>query len=117
RRAVRVTEVPALARAVLRGIVGAAVPQDPWLAAAVADLRRAGSAGLVVAGPQQPAHVHALAHAANFALGAAGETVVYTQRLERQPEGEAGSLAGLVAAIDRGEIDALMILDGNPVYN
>src|SRR5690606_28451596 len=36
---------------------------------------------------------------------------------ERQPAGELASLPVLVAAIDRGEVDALLILDGNPAYD
>ncbi|WAS95221.1 4Fe-4S dicluster domain-containing protein [Nannocystis punicea] len=115
RRAVRVTDVPDLARDVLRGLLGDPV-DDPWLAAAVADLKTAGAAGLVVAGPHQPPQVHATVHAANHLLGAAGRTMVYTERLERQPDGPEHSLAALVTAIARRELDALLILDANPVF-
>lgn len=116
RREARVVDVPGLARDVLRGLLGDAVA-DPWLAAALADLKTAGPAGLVVAGPQQPPLVHALVHAANHVLGAAGNTVVYGARLERQPPGPAHALPALVAAMTRRELDALLILDCNPVFD
>ncbi|MDC0721519.1 4Fe-4S dicluster domain-containing protein [Nannocystis bainbridge] len=115
RRAARVHDVPGLARDVLRGVLGDPV-DDPWLAAALADLKIAGETGLVLAGPHQPPQVHAMVHATNHVLGAAGRTVVYGQRLERQPFGPAHSLAALVTAIARRELDALLILDENPVY-
>ncbi|MFZ6182311.1 4Fe-4S dicluster domain-containing protein [Nannocystis pusilla] len=115
RLAVRVGDIPGLARDVLRGVLGDPL-DDPWLAAAIADLKSAGPTGLVVAGPHQPPQVHAMVHAANQLLGAAGRTVVYTERLERQPEGPEHALPALVTAIARRELDVLLVLDENPVY-
>ncbi|MCY1060607.1 4Fe-4S dicluster domain-containing protein [Nannocystis sp. SCPEA4] len=116
RQAARVVDIPGRARDLLRGLLGDHV-DDPWLAAAIADLKTAGPDALVTAGPHQPAQVHAMVHAANHLLGAAGRTVVYTARLERQPTGPEHSLAALVDAIARRELDALFILDCNPVYD
>lgn len=115
RRIARVDEVPRLARALVAGLMGVHAIDDPWLAAAVGDLRRAGAEGLVVAGPQQPPQVHALAHAANHLLRSAGRTVVYTPRLELQPEDGVASLRALVEAIREGSVGALFILEGDPV--
>jgi molybdopterin-containing oxidoreductase family iron-sulfur binding subunit len=65
------------------GAEGAAAPPHPegerWLRAVAADLRRAGSAALVVPGDHAAPELHVLAHAINAALGAAGSTVVYSE--------------------------------------
>jgi molybdopterin-containing oxidoreductase family iron-sulfur binding subunit len=116
RRSARVTDIPRLAHGLVRALLGDD-PGDPWLTAAAADLRAAGRAGLVTAGLNQPPLVHALAHAANHALAASGETIVYTPRLERGPDDPLASLRALVGAIDRNEVDALLILDVNPVLD
>jgi molybdopterin-containing oxidoreductase family iron-sulfur binding subunit len=71
---------------------------------------------LVVAGDQQPAEVHALAHAMNQALGNAGATVVYTDAVEAEPISQIDSLRELVADMNAGKVDLLVILAGNPVY-
>ena len=71
---------------------------------------------LVVAGDDQPAAVHALAHAMNASLGNAGATVVYTQPVEVEPTNQLESLRDLVADLNGGKVDLLVILAGNPVY-
>jgi molybdopterin-containing oxidoreductase family iron-sulfur binding subunit len=71
---------------------------------------------LVVAGDSQPAEVHALAHAMNQALGNTGHTVVYTEPVEAEPVSQVDSLRDLVADMNAGKVDLLLILSGNPVY-
>ncbi|MCX6550085.1 MAG: TAT-variant-translocated molybdopterin oxidoreductase [Acidobacteria bacterium] len=109
----------ALARAV--GVPGA--PQAPApeaartvLDAAARDLLANKGACLVVAGDEQPAAVHALAHAINAALGNVGTTVVYTDPVEAEPVDQVQSLRDLVADMNGGTVDLLLILGGNPVY-
>ncbi len=89
----------------------------PWLAAAAADLRAAGSRGLVVAGEYAPAEVHALCHAINGALGAIGTTVVLTDPVEAEPVDQLGSIRDLVTDLHAGRVDTLLILGGNPVFD
>ena len=72
---------------------------------------------LVVAGDFQPPAVHALAHLINQTLGNVGKTVTYTEPLEAEPVDPAESLRALVADILEEQVDALLILGGNPVYN
>ncbi|MEM9069937.1 MAG: 4Fe-4S dicluster domain-containing protein [Myxococcota bacterium] len=78
---------------------------------------RAQRGGVIVVGPRQPAHVHALAYAMNHALGSIGrrETIgLYRPSDPEQPNlGE--SLKTLVAEAD--EVETLLILGGNPVYD
>ncbi len=88
-----------------------------FVAAAAADLAKAGGRGVVVAGPGQPAEVHVLALAINAALGSVGTTVTLSREEDasRPPHMEAiGSLAGELGA---GRVQTLLILGGNPVYD
>jgi molybdopterin-containing oxidoreductase family iron-sulfur binding subunit len=78
------------------------------------DLRAHAGACLVIAGDQQPAAVHALAHAMNHALGNVGKTVIYSDPVEARPEDQIASLRRLVDAMDRGQVELLVILGGNP---
>jgi len=70
----------------------------------------------VIAGEQQPAIVHALAHAINAALGNDGKTVVYIDPIEAQPVNEMDSIRELVGDMNAGKVDTLLIIGGNPVY-
>ena len=71
----------------------------------------------MIPGDEQPAAVHALAHAINEALGNAGRTVVTTEPVLARPQDQAQSLAELVADMEAGQVDVLVILGGNPVYD
>ncbi|MBM3460343.1 MAG: molybdopterin oxidoreductase, partial [Armatimonadetes bacterium] len=113
----------ALARAVLAGIQGsgeAAPPAGipaPWLQAVVADLKGAGAHGLVIAGSQQSAVVHALTGAINSALGSIGTTVTYTAPVEVLFGNPGDSLKELVQDIGAGKVKTLVILGCNPAYS
>ncbi len=92
------------------------VPAD-WISSIVRDLQQHRGASIVLAGEQQPPSVHALAHAINDALGNAGKTVVYTDPIEAQPVNEMESIRELVADMNAGQVETLLIIGGNPVYN
>jgi MoCo/4Fe-4S cofactor protein with predicted Tat translocation signal len=117
-------EVEAFARATAAALgipgVGAAaagrVPQG-FIPAVVADLRASRGRSLVIAGETQPPIVHALAHAMNRELGNVGQTVVYTEPLEAQAVDQTASLGDLVADMQAGTVELLVILGGNPVYD
>ena len=81
------------------------------------DLQAHRGASLVIAGAHQPAPVHALAHAMNQALGNVGKTLVYTQPIEGNPVNPLDSLKQLVAEMNSGQVDTLLILGGNPIYD
>ncbi|MFI5110279.1 MAG: TAT-variant-translocated molybdopterin oxidoreductase [Terriglobales bacterium] len=91
--------------------------QSRWWQAASKDLRNHRGTGLVVAGDQQPAEVHALAHAMNQALGNVGATVTYVDPVEANPVDQTASLKDLVADMDAGKVQVLAIVGGNPAYN
>ncbi len=112
----------ALALAAATGVPGvAAPPLDPapraWLDQAAEDLIANRGACLVSVGDEQPASVHALAHAVNHALGNAGTTVFHTDPVEVSPIDQTQSLRDLVADMNAGRVEVLLILGGNPVYD
>ena len=72
--------------------------------------------GLVIAGVAQPDVVHACTHALNAALGNVGTTVWYVEPAVVDAGTDAHGLAGLASALEAGQVDALVILGGNPVY-
>ncbi|HKB09956.1 MAG TPA: TAT-variant-translocated molybdopterin oxidoreductase [Vicinamibacterales bacterium] len=87
-----------------------------FIAAVVKDLQAHRGRSLVVAGDGQSPAVHALAHAINQTLGNVGSTVVYTQAIEAEPVDQVQSLRDLVADMNAGKVDLLVIVGGNPVY-
>src|SRR5204863_3886409 len=85
-------------------------------AAVVAELKQHTGASLVIAGEHQSPAVHALAHAVNHALGNIGNTVIYTEPLERNPAEQVESLRELIRDMDSGAVEMVMILVANLVY-
>ncbi len=87
-----------------------------WVLTAAADLKAVGPNALVVAGPDQPAVAHALAHLMNRRLGSLGTTawLAEPQILDAgQPNHD---LALLAEEIRGGAVGTLVVLDGNPAY-
>ena len=82
-----------------------------------ADLVRHRGAGVVIAGDHQPPAVHALVHRVNADLGNVGKTVFYTDPVDANPVNQIDSLKDLVADMNGGKVDLLVILGGNPVYD
>nr|HPI32786.1 TAT-variant-translocated molybdopterin oxidoreductase [candidate division Zixibacteria bacterium] len=100
---------------------GAKIPQlsgaaAQWLAPLAGDLLRARGESLVVVGRRQPSAVHALAAALNEALGNTGRTITYVDNPDVARSDSPG-LAELVKGMASGEIQALVMLGGNPAYN
>src|SRR5690606_16167388 len=67
-------------------------------------------------GEEQPPILHALAHAINAQLQAAGATVTYTEPVRARVVDDLASLRELCNDIDAGSVELLVILGGNPVY-
>jgi MoCo/4Fe-4S cofactor protein with predicted Tat translocation signal len=94
-------------------VLGNTDRKTKFLNALVKDLKANQGAALVVAGPRQPAVVHAIAHLINSTLAA---PVVFTK-------GDAAAGADPVAAIktlaedmNKGAVSTLLILGGNPAF-
>ncbi|HEX4822930.1 MAG TPA: TAT-variant-translocated molybdopterin oxidoreductase [Candidatus Polarisedimenticolaceae bacterium] len=87
-----------------------------WLDALAADLAGHRSHGLIVAGAEQPAAVHAAVMALNNALGNVGSTVLYHVPVDAALPSRA-SLASLASAMGAGQVKTLVVLGGNPAYD
>jgi MoCo/4Fe-4S cofactor protein with predicted Tat translocation signal len=117
----RASEVELFSRALAAklGLGGSAAPPqgaEKWLDAVTKDLQARKGASLVVAGEQQPAEVHALAHAINDSLGNNGKTLYHTESVEAHPVNNLESFRELCADIEAGKVETLLILGVNPVY-
>jgi MoCo/4Fe-4S cofactor protein with predicted Tat translocation signal len=118
---IRASEVEGFAASVLQAVGGAASgggsAHQPWIAALAKDLLANRGASIVVAGDDQPATVRATVDAINAALGNVGQTVTRIAPLEVQPVDQLQSLRTLVADMQAGRVQSLVMLGGNPVYN
>ena len=83
--------------------------------AAAKDLAAHKGRSIVVAGPRQPAAVHALVALINQALGNTGETVAYTQPVV-EPTDQLAAARELAADLNGGRVTTLVMLGGNPAY-
>ena len=92
-------------------------PAPGWIAALARDLKRAGSHALVVVGDGQPAEVHALGHRMNATLGSIGTTVELMRPVAEQPVDCGASMRELCDDMNAGEVDVLVMLGGNPLYD
>ncbi len=88
-----------------------------WLAAVANDLASNRGRAVVVVGSRQPAAVHALAHAVNAALGGVGTTAMYASVADPDELDAAADLKALTDAIGADQVDALVVLGGNPAYD
>lgn len=85
-----------------------------WITECAKDLMANRGQSLVVAGHRQPLAVHLLAHSINAALGNVGRTVL----LHEAPDAhELMALSELARSLNAGEVESLVILGANPVYN
>jgi molybdopterin-containing oxidoreductase family iron-sulfur binding subunit len=90
---------------------------DPrWIDAVAKDLLANRGKSLIVAGDRQPAAVHAAVCALNAQLGNTGTTVSYFETKDAALP-SVGSLAALVAAMQAGTVQTLVVLGGNPVFD
>ncbi len=87
-----------------------------WVAAIAKDLQAHRGRSVVIAGEFQTPAVHAVAHAINQSLGNVGTTVTYGAALEVAPTNHMASIRDLAASMDAGQVEMLVILDGNPVF-
>ncbi|HSN97176.1 MAG TPA: TAT-variant-translocated molybdopterin oxidoreductase [Candidatus Nanopelagicales bacterium] len=89
-----------------------------YVAAIAKELAANRGRGVVVAGRGQPAEVHAVVHLVNKALDNTGadKPVRFVAAFDEGRDG-AGALVELAQAIGKNEVETLLILGGNPVYD
>jgi MoCo/4Fe-4S cofactor protein with predicted Tat translocation signal len=122
----RASEVPAFAAALAAaiGASGASAPQYAWtneqtkfLNAVAKDLKANAGKCVVIPGLYTDESVAALALAMNTALGNIGKTVsVATEPAIPLPSDQIADLKALVADLNTGKVDWLIILNANPIY-
>jgi MoCo/4Fe-4S cofactor protein with predicted Tat translocation signal len=127
RLGLRASEVPAFAAALAAavGASGASASQYSWtaeqqkfLAALAKDLKASNGKSAVLPGLYQDESVAALALAVNQALGNVGKTVtVSSEPAIALPSDQNGDFKKLIAALNAGQVDWLVILNSNPVYS
>src|SRR6201998_3794820 len=127
RLGLRASEVPAFAAALASavGATGASAPQYSWngeqqafLAALAKDLKASSGKSAVIPGLYQDESVAALALAINQALGNVGKTVTVSSEPAIQlPSDQHGDFKNLVADLNAGKVDWLVILNANPIYS
>ena len=114
---VRPSEIEAIARQFV-SMPGQDVGySQPWIGSVVKDLQQHQGASIVLAGENQPPIIHALVHQMNQSLGNVGKTVFYTDPLEVNSVDHRQSFEDLVADLDGGRVELLVIIGGNPVHN
>ncbi|HVQ27626.1 MAG TPA: hypothetical protein VMV01_20715, partial [Planctomycetota bacterium] len=116
--------VAALAAELKKGglaIDAAAAPEVPgldaaWLHALAEDLLANKGTSVIVAGPRQPAAVHAAVVALNAALGNVPATVEYREPTDALLPSPA-AFAELTSALRDGKVATLVVLGANPAYD
>ena len=88
-----------------------------YLQGVAADLKASAGKCVVIPGEYAPPSVHMAAFAINQALGNVGKTVVYTDPVNPMPSMQMDDLKALVADMNAGKVDWLVILNANPVYS
>ncbi len=127
RLGLRASEIPAFAAELAKavGAPGADAPAYAWtpeqqqfLASLAKDLKANGAKSAVLPGLYQDESVAALALAINTALGNVGKTVVVSSDPAIPlPSDQLGDMKALVADLNAGKVEWLVILNGNPIYN
>src|SRR5499426_2274620 len=117
----RPSEIESFARAVAAGLgVQSVIAGTKWrglIDPLVRDLQQHRGRSLIIAGDSQPPAVHALTAVMNQTLGAAGGAIIYAAPVEADPIDQTQSLSELARDMDAGQVDLLVILGGNPVYD
>jgi MoCo/4Fe-4S cofactor protein with predicted Tat translocation signal len=123
----RASEIPAFAAALAAAVGAQGVPasgyawtgeQQKFLQAVAKDLKAAGGKSAVIPGLYQDPSVAAIALAINTALGNVGKTVqIPSEPLNPLPSDQIGDMKNLVADLNAGKVDWLVILNSNPVYS
>ncbi len=123
RIAMRAVDIPGFASALSQAVSGGGAASnlpagaDRALSAIARDLQAHRGRSLVIAGHHMPASVQVAAHAINVALGNVGQTVSYTQSVRAGGSGTIESLWSLVNEMKAGNVQTLLILGGNPVFD
>ncbi|PQV64627.1 prokaryotic molybdopterin-containing oxidoreductase family, iron-sulfur binding subunit [Abditibacterium utsteinense] len=124
----KAAEVDGFARALASAVgvagVTATAPSDvpnaaEYVAEIANDLKANRGRVIVCAGAHQPPAVHALAHAMTATLGSTGATaaVSYHAPIEGNSKLHGAALSELVAGMNAGRVQTILIMGANPAYS
>jgi MoCo/4Fe-4S cofactor protein with predicted Tat translocation signal len=111
------SEIESFANALAAGNGPFAGEHAQFFAAVLKDLGASGGKCVVIPGEQASPAVHAAAYALNSSLGAVGKTVIYTETVNPLPSEQVADLKSLVADMNAGKVQWLVILGVNPIYS
>jgi len=119
RLALKPSELAGFATALVNGTApqGASAEAQKFFSVLIGDLKASGGKCVVIPGEQASPAVHAAAYALNSSLGAVGKTVVYTETVNPMPSEQVADLKSLVADMNAGKVQWLVILGVNPIYS
>jgi MoCo/4Fe-4S cofactor protein with predicted Tat translocation signal len=122
RLALKPSEIDAFANALTSGNAGAvsglANPEaQKFLAAVLDDIKKSGGRFAVVVGPGSSLAAQNAALTVNAGQGAVGKTVFYTETVAPIPSEHVADLKALVADMNAGKVQWLVMLGVNPLYN
>jgi molybdopterin-containing oxidoreductase family iron-sulfur binding subunit len=127
RLGLRASEIPAFTAELAKnvGVAGVEAPAYAWteeqkkfLAALAKDLKAHAGKSVVIPGLYQDPAVALLAAAINIALGNADKTVFNSEEpVNPLPSHQTEDLKALVADLNAGKVDWLVILNANPIYS
>jgi MoCo/4Fe-4S cofactor protein with predicted Tat translocation signal len=121
RLAVKATEIEGIAARLANLSQGLGVQMHAaaaaFLGSVTQDLSAHHGSSVVIPGDHQPPVVHALCHAINAQLGSVGKTVFYSDPIPAFTGSHNDSLKELIGDIKAGNVEMLVILGGNPVYD
>jgi MoCo/4Fe-4S cofactor protein with predicted Tat translocation signal len=119
RLALKPSEIASFAQALVSGSApqGASSEQQKFFSALNEDLKKSGGKCVVIPGEQASPAVHAAAYALNASLGAVGKTVIYTETVNPMPSEQVADMKSLVADINAGKVQWLVMLGVNPIYS
>jgi molybdopterin-containing oxidoreductase family iron-sulfur binding subunit len=110
------TSLDALRPALQQQASAAGIPPK-WLDAVAKDLAANHGRALIVVGSRQPPRLHALALLLNRALGAFESCMHFATPTDTDELDAETDLRSLTDAMGAGQVDGLLILGGNPVYD
>ena len=119
RLALRPSQIAAFAQALASGSApaGLSAEQTKFFNTLSSDLKAASGRAVVIPGENAAPEVHLAAFALNSSLGAVGKTVVYTETVNPMPSEQLTDLKALVADMNAGSVQWLVMLGTNPIYN
>jgi MoCo/4Fe-4S cofactor protein with predicted Tat translocation signal len=88
-----------------------------WFDAVIDDLTASRGRSLVLAGRGQPPIVHSIAHWLNTTLGNVGSTVEHRAPVATPADSAVASIGRLAEAVRAKQVEALVIVSDNPVFD